>query len=182
MVLSGSLPQGLRPDAYAQLIRGAHRAGIKTILDCDGAALKHAILARPFLVKPNEHELAQWFGKPLRSEASILKAARSLSAAAQGWVVVSLGKRGAMLVNETEQVRCCARPPKVSPINTVGAGDAMVAAIVRQIELGASPQDWLRAGVAVGTAATQCAAGELPKPALIQSVLSRVSLDGGFKH
>ena len=161
LILSGSLPRGVPVTAYAQMIRLAHRLGLKTLLDCDGPALAAAIPARPFLVKPNEHELAQWWGRPLRRETEILRAAQQLSGQTRGWVLVSRGAKRSLLVNVTEKFERFAAPPRVRPRNTVGAGDALLAAVARQMQLGAAPHDWLRQGLASGSAATQCAPGQL---------------------
>lgn len=176
LVLSGSLPRGVKADAYAVLIRLARRAGVKTILDCDGEALAAAVPAHPFLVKPNEHELEEWYGKTISSQAGLVSAALALSAKTKGWVLVSLGRRGALLVNRKLKVKLSARPHRVNPVNTVGAGDALVAAVARQVELGNVPEDWLRWGVATGTAATQCAAGKLPAATLIRELSPHVAV------
>lgn len=173
LVLSGSLPRGLKAEAYADIIRLAHKAGVKTIMDCDGQALKAAISARPFLVKPNEHELEEWRGRRISSETELVRAAVELSDQTKGWVLVSRGGRGALLVNDGLKVRLRARAPRVNAANTVGAGDALVAAVARQMERGAGPKESLQWGVAAGTAATQCAAGELPAAALIQQLFKR---------
>jgi fructose-1-phosphate kinase PfkB-like protein len=163
LVLSGSLPRGVPVTAYAQLIRLAHRAGLKTLLDCDGPPFAAAISAHPFLVKPNDHELAQWWGKPLRNEADILRAAQALSLETQGWVLVSRGGNRSLLVNSGEGFQQFAAPRKVKPRNTVGAGDSLLAAVARQIQLGSPPAEWLRQGLTTGTQATQLPAGELPR-------------------
>jgi 1-phosphofructokinase family hexose kinase len=177
VVISGSEPRGVGAGAYAEIVRHAHRAGVKAILDCDGKAFRAAVRARPLLVKPNEHELAQWYGRPLRSEASVVRAAKALSMQTRGWVVVSRGKDGAVLVNAREGLEFSARPPRIKPINTVGAGDAMVAAVAREIGRGTPPQEWLRRGVAIGTAATQCAAGKLPPIALIKRLSKQIVVE-----
>jgi 1-phosphofructokinase family hexose kinase len=177
VVISGSLPRGVSTGAYAEIVRHAHRAGVKAILDCDGEAFRAAVQARPFLVKPNEHELALWYGRTMRSEASVVRAARALSMQTRGWVMVSRGKDGAVLVNAREGLEFSARPARIKPVNTVGAGDAMVAAIARQINRGASPQEWLRWGMAAGTAATQCAAGKLPSIALIKRLSKQIVVE-----
>lgn len=163
LILSGSLPRGLADNTYTVLITLARRFGVRTLLDCDGAPFVAAIKARPFLVKPNEHELAQWFGKPLRTEKEILHATRKLSETTQGWVLVSRGGKRSWLVNVKEKFELHATPPRVKPLNTVGAGDAMLAAVANEITLGKSPLDWLRSGIETGTAATQLQAGKLPK-------------------
>jgi 1-phosphofructokinase family hexose kinase len=162
LILSGSLPQGLPDDSYAKLIRLAHRHGVKTLLDCDGAPFAAAVAAKPFLVKPNEHELAAWFGRSLRSEREIVAAATKLSARTRGWVLVSCGGSRSHLVNFNEGIALSAHPKKVRPRNTVGAGDALLAGAAREIMRGNSPLRWLQRGLATGTAATQLQAGKLP--------------------
>lgn len=163
LILSGSLPRGVPMTAYAQLIRLAHRSGVKVLLDCDGAPFKAAVAARPFLVKPNEHELALWWGRRLNSESQIVAAARALSRQTHGWVLVSRGGQRSLLVHGKEDFQLFAAPPQVKPRNTVGAGDALLAAVARQIQLGHPATEWLRQGLAVGTQATQLRAGDLPK-------------------
>jgi 1-phosphofructokinase family hexose kinase len=160
LILSGALPRGVARTAYAELIKLAHDAGVKSILDCDGPSLKAGIKGRPFLVKPNEFELAQWYRKPLRSAASVARAARALSDATGGWVLVSRGPKGALLVGSGKNLMC--RAPSVRVLNTIGAGDALVAAAALAIGRGAPVEDWLTQGVAAGTAVTECQAGESP--------------------
>ena len=162
LILSGSLPRGVPIDAYARLVRQARQRGLKSLLDCDGPPFAAAVTARPFLVKPNEHELAQWWGRPLKSEAGILAAARALSAKTRGWVLVSRGDKPAVLLNIGNAFAARLAPPAVKPRNTVGAGDALFASVALEILRGTSPDGWLRAGLAAGTAATQCEPGQLP--------------------
>ena len=167
LILSGALPRGVPTDAYAQLIRLAHRFGRRTFLDCDGAALVVATKAKPFFIKPNLHELSQWAGRSLRSEKTITAAAQALSRVTEGWVLVSLGQKGAMLVNQREDICARACPPPVRVLNTVGAGDAMLAGAALAIAQEKKAREWLRNGVAAGTAATECEAGNLPTRAAV---------------
>ena len=157
MILSGALPRGVPATAYAQLLKIANRRSAKAILDCDGAALRAGIAAKPFLTKPNEFELEQWSRKPLRTESAVVRAARALADATQGWVLVSRGPKGALLAGHGISLAC--RAPVVRVRNTIGAGDALVAAVAAHIDK--APEEWLRWGVATGTAATECTAGEL---------------------
>jgi fructose-1-phosphate kinase PfkB-like protein len=107
--------------------------------------------------------LAQWWRQPLRSEREIVRAAGALSEKTRGWVLVSRGSRRSLLVHHVQKIRLFAAPRLVKPRNTVGAGDALLAAVARQIQQGRQPHNWLHAAVATGTAATQCAPGDLPK-------------------
>lgn len=161
LVLSGSLPRGVPVSAYGRLIRLAKGLGVRTLLDCDGPVLAAALKAGPFLVKPNEHELAQWWGRSVASEKLCLQAARAMSRQTRGWVLVSRGAKRALLVNAEAGGECFATPPRVRVRNTVGAGDALLAAVARQILLGASPEDWLGEGVATGSRAARNTAGEI---------------------
>ena len=162
LILSGSLPRGLATAAYAQLIRRAKRAGIRTLLDCDGPALSQGARAQPFLIKPNQHELEQWCGRRLASEAAVLRAAKELSTVSRGWVLVSRGAKPALLVNVEADGHFRARPPRLMVQNTVGAGDALLAALAQAVGNEAPPHSWLRAAISAGSAATQCEAGKLP--------------------
>ena len=157
MILSGALPRGVPVTAYSQLLRIGNRRSAKAILDCDGAALRAGISAKPFLTKPNEFELEQWWRKPLRTESAVVRAARTLAEATEGWVLVSRGPKGALLAGPGTVLAC--RAPAVRVCNTIGAGDALVAAVAAHIDT--PPEEWLRWGVATGTAATECTAGEL---------------------
>lgn len=163
LVLSGSSPRGVPVDAYGRLIELAHDFGVPAILDCDGPAFARAVKAKPFLVKPNEHELAQWIGQPIKKRTGLTSAARRLSAATGGWVLVSLGGNGGLLLREAENQVVFAKAPKVRALNTVGAGDALLAGAILEIMKGAPPQAWLQRGVQTGSAAVGCRAGQLPR-------------------
>jgi len=166
LILSGSLPRGVPATAYRDLLEMATRAGVPALLDCDGPPLAAALEARPFLVKPNLHELAQLTGRKLSGLPSVRRAAAEVSQRTGGWVMASLGDRGALLWGTAEQ--CHAAAPQRRVRNTVGAGDAMLAAVACQILKKRPPADWLRHGIAAGTALTACEAGVLPSMAAIQ--------------
>ena len=173
-VLSGSLAPGLPPDAYGQLIKLAEASGVECLLDCDGPPFAAAIRAKPYLVKPNLHELEQWRGKPLRSQAAIRAAASSLAELTQRWVLVSLGADGGVLLDAILEEHYEAAAPKQKAVNTVGAGDAMLAAIAKAIADDLPPDEWLRMGVACGSAAVGFPAGVLPPLELIRELQNKV--------
>ena len=175
LILSGSLPRGVPASCYAQIIALADRAGVRVVLDCDGAPFRAAVRARPFLVKPNEHELAEFTGRRLSSESALRRAATALSEVTRGWVLVSLGGAGGMLVHARDGVCLQAAAPGMKPLNTVGAGDAMLAAVARQILVEAPPAEWLRHGIAAGTALTTCQAGVLPKASVVRSLSAAIA-------
>ncbi len=157
LVLNGSLPQGCPSDWYGKLIR--HVRGIapkcRVILDADGDSLCLGMENRPWLVKPNLDELEQASGKPLKEREDILAAALSLCALGAQVVVVSMGENGAMAVTENKAVFS---PGIREPIQTTtGAGDAMVAGLIKGFSEGDSLAEALRNGIAAATA--RCAFG-----------------------
>ncbi|MDQ6772123.1 MAG: hexose kinase [Candidatus Dormibacteraeota bacterium] len=125
VVLAGSLPPGVPTDAYAVLTRAATEMGVATVLDADGAALRHGLGARPALVKPNESELASLLGRSPAGPTELLAAAAELQAAGAQAVVVSLGAAG--LIARTLAGCWRATPPEQVGGNPTGAGDAAVA-------------------------------------------------------
>ncbi len=139
VVLAGSIPPGIDPTIYRDLIEMLKPQGCGIVLDTSGEALNHAIGARPDIIKPNIHELEVLVGETLDGSAAIVGAARKLIRQGLRLVVVSMGADGALFVDEQEVVM--ARPPRVEVKSTVGAGDAMVAGIVasqlRRLPLGA---------------------------------------------
>jgi len=166
LVLSGSLPRGLPVGTYGALARLARRCRVPVLLDCDGPALAAAVRARPFLVKPNEQELLEWSrSEGLRlgdDESGVRAAATALSRVTRGWVLVSRGAQPGLLVQAAQDILLKSSPPRVKPKTTVGAGDALLAAVTHQIVQGAAPEAWLKAGLAAGAMATQLPAGGLP--------------------
>ena len=176
MVLSGSLPGGASANLYADWIRLGHSHHVKTFLDCDGAVLKAAVEAGPFLIKPNEHELSRWTGQKLATDTSIRQAAKAMSEKTGNWVFVSRGEKGGMLVNAVQNIVCIARAPSIKPVNKNGAGDALLAAVVRQTIDNAPPAEWLRWGLAVGSAATLCQADNLPSTDMVNSLATQIEV------
>lgn len=127
-VLAGSVPPGVDPSIYAQMTATLRSRGSRVVLDTSGEPLRLAIESKPFLIKPNIHELETLFGRSLHNSKAMVEAARQLNAMGIELVVVSLGREGSCFV--TADTVITARPPDVEVRSTVGAGDAMVAGIV----------------------------------------------------
>lgn len=153
IVASGSLSPGIPIDVFARLAAIAKKKNARLVVDTSGDALKEAVKAGVYLIKPNLGELGYLLGKQELKEAEVSEVARELLA--QGKVeviVVSMGAKGAMLVNKSSQ--WLVLPPPVVRKSTVGAGDSMVAGITLQLSRKKSLLESLQYGVACGTAAT----------------------------
>jgi 6-phosphofructokinase 2 len=153
LVASGSLPPGVPEDIYARLSAIAHQKGSRMIVDSSGPALKHAVDAGVYLIKPNLGELSALAGKGHLHPRDVEEVSQKIIDAGKcEVVVVSMGSEGAMLV--TRDLCKTFKPPPVDRISTVGAGDSMVAGMILRLSLGKSLTEAARYGVACGSAAT----------------------------
>ena len=127
-VLSGSLPPHVPTTIYAAIITQLKRQKKRIILDTSGEALREGIQGGPTIVKPNIEELQHLVKHSLTSEAEIQQAAHQLLNEDIELVVVSMGRQGAMLVEQATTL--IATPPAITVKKTFGAGDAIVAGLV----------------------------------------------------
>ncbi len=124
-VIGGSLPAGMDAARLPRLIRLLKDRGALVAVDASGPALRAAVGEGVDLIKPNEHELAEYLGSPPGSFADAVNAAVTLHRGGIGHVVLSLGGRGAVFA-AADGVATAGAPP-VEVAGTVGAGDAMLA-------------------------------------------------------
>ncbi|HFZ8996022.1 TPA: 6-phosphofructokinase II [Citrobacter freundii] len=154
LVISGSLPPGVKVEKLTQLISAAQKQGIRCIVDSSGDALTAALeLGNIELVKPNLKELSALVKRELTQPDDVRKAAQELVTGGKALrVVVSLGPQGALAVDKENMVQVV--PPPIKSQSTVGAGDSMVGAMTLKLAEEASLEDMVRFGVAAGSAAT----------------------------
>ena len=126
LVLSGSIPGCLSADTYEKIMARLADKKIPIAVDATGQLLLNVLPYRPFLTKPNHHELAELFQTDARDEAQIIDSARRLRAMGAQNVLVSMAGDGALLVDENDTVHRIGCP-KGTVVNSVGAGDSMVA-------------------------------------------------------
>ncbi len=157
VIFTGSLPTGMDDGALIELITTAQQAGARVVLDLNGqtlAAVLSSLTQPAWMVSPNRTEFAEAVGLDAEaSEDALLTAARRVSQQA-GWMLVSLGGDGALIVTEsgTFKGRCHIQADRV--INTVSAGDCLLAGVLDARQRGLSPQVALSQGLAVATAST----------------------------
>ena len=175
VVISGSLPKGAPRDTYAIWTRACTEAGARVLLDADGDALKEGLAGTPYLIKPNEHELARLIGRPLESPAEIAQAAKELLDRGIKRVVVSMGGAGALFVNEERVVM--AHAPKVPVSSTVGAGDSVVAALAYAIDNVYPFEQAAKLAVATGSANVMSAGTQAAEFAQIEPLIDQVTLE-----
>ncbi len=162
-VFAGSLPDGMDDTALVALVDVAQEGGARVVLDLDGQTLGAALsrLSRPvWMISPNRSELTAALGYTAEmSSEDMLEAARGIVWAAGnqsggGWVLVSLGREGGLLVTESGAYRGVCEIDSSRVVSTVGSGDCLVAAVLDAHLRGLAPDEALGRGLAVATAST----------------------------
>lgn len=173
LVLSGSLPEKVPTDYYAELIKQVSSKNIKIVMDTSGPALTEALKEKVFLIKPNQRELAQLADKEfLSSTEQEAFALEIIKLGKAQYVAVSLGARGAFLASKEGIVY--QSTPSISVKSTIGAGDSMVAGLIYAIKNNFSVQDILKWGVACGVATTMNEGTNLGSKSNIDQVLKMI--------
>jgi len=168
LVLSGSIPKCLPGDTYERIMARLDGRGIPIAVDATRDLLVNVLKYHPFLIKPNNHELGEIFGRVLKTDEEIADCARKLQEMGGRNILVSMAGDGALLLDENGQVHRIGCP-KGKVLNSVGAGDSMVAGFLAGW-LGKGDYDYaLKLGTATGSA-TAFSIGLAEKP-LIDKLL-----------
>lgn len=172
VVLSGSLPCGAPPRTYAEWTRALKARGARVIVDASGQALAEVIAETPALIKPNRDEICQLFALEDPSEQALIEAGRALIARGIGAVVISLGADGALFLDGTHAWRAEGLPIRVG--STVGAGDAMVAALALSLAEARPLEEAIPLALATSAAAATTQGSDPPKKDTIEALLPYV--------
>jgi tagatose 6-phosphate kinase len=156
MVMSGSLPAGLSAGFYGSLIEEAQKLGAKVLLDSSGPALIEGLKACPYVIKPNEDEIAQLTGESVFNESTFRQIASKLADQGLPNVIVSIGADGCLASIDGALYRV--KPPRIEAVNAVGSGDSFMAGLAVAWKRGLNGADALRLATATG-AANACSHG-----------------------
>ena len=151
LVISGSVPNTLPSDMYEQVMERLAGHGVRIVVDAERDLLTRVLPYRPFLVKPNNHELGDIFGVTLKTRDEVVPYARRMQEMGAQNVLVSMAGEGGVLVAADGQVY---QSPvaKGTVVNSVGAGDSCVAGFLAGLMETGSYQTAFRMGLAAGSA------------------------------
>lgn len=149
LVLSGSLPLGVPKTFYKEIIKELKNSNLKIILDADNQALFYGIEEKPFMIKPNVHELEDVVGKRLETLEEIIEEGKKLNKLGIKIVAISMGSKGSVVITDDAVFRV--KPLKVEVKGTVGAGDAYVAGFAHGIYRGLSLEETIKIAAALST-------------------------------
>ncbi|MCA1321480.1 1-phosphofructokinase [Bacillus tianshenii] len=150
VVIAGSLPGTVPSTIYQAIVEKCKRHHANVVIDTGGSLLKELLAYRPFLIKPNHHELGDLFGVSIRTKEEVVEYARRIHEQGVQNIIVSMAGEGAILYSEAGVY--LAKAPKGNVKNSVGAGDSLVAGFLAGYEKYANIQEALRYGIASGSA------------------------------
>lgn len=175
LVISGSVPSKVNKDFYYHLILAAKKRQAKVILDADGALFKEGIKAVPHVIKPNRFELCQYFEvEETIDDQGIVALAQRFLAQGVALVAVSMGSDGALFVSKDRAIRVEALNIKAH--SSVGAGDAMVAAMAYSFHQGYSLEKLVTLAVATSAGAVMTQGTKPPTKELVESLEKQVKM------
>lgn len=151
LVLAGSIPNTLPSDIYERILEHLQGRGIHFVVDATKELLLKVLKYHPFLIKPNNHELGEMFGVTLKTRDEIVTYAKKLQEMGAENVLVSMAGDGAILLTE-DGIIYKAKPPKGKVLNSVGAGDSMVAGFLTGYLNTGDYEKAFRLGVVTGSA------------------------------
>ena len=173
LVLSGSVPKSLPQNIYETILERLKNKGINFVVDAEKQLLLNTLKYKPFLIKPNRHELGAIFDTEISDfEKALLYAQKLQNMGAQN-VMVSMGELGAVLLDENGNSHThVAQRGEV--ISAVGAGDSAVAAFLAEYQNSGDYSDCLKFAVAAGSATAF--SNNLAKSDFITEIYSRSKL------
>jgi 1-phosphofructokinase len=173
-VLTGSMPQGCDSSLYGEMMAKikATAPDCKLVLDAEGENFRKALNQKPFLIKPNKYELEMHCGRKLESIEEIANEGMKLHKDGVEYVIISMGAEGAIICSKEGSFY--AKTPKVTVVNTVGAGDSMLAASILALSENNDPETVIKYAVAAGCSAVSCTHSELISKDIFEDLKSKV--------
>lgn len=174
IVMSGRIPNGDYTDIYRRSLERIRHLGVLTIVDAEKEPLKQAVMAKPFLIKPNTYELETTFGCKIHSHADVVDACRDIIKKGIKVVCCSMGGDGAIIVDRKEAWYSPALELDIKGFQ--GAGDSMVAGLCKGLQENLGLDETLRCGVAAASASLLREGTLLCRPGDFNSLLPQVKV------
>lgn len=176
VVLAGSIPAGVDKNIYAAITESVHEKGGSVLMDADGELFRNALKASPDIIKPNQVELEEYIGADYRLSMGELKAlAEKFQNNGIKTVAISMGKGGAMIVRDKFVARCPALSVKAH--STVGAGDAMVAALAYSWDKKLGDEETVRLCMATSAGAVTTVGTKPPARTVVDELIPQVEME-----
>ena len=174
-VLAGSIPAGIPTDIYRKITEQVHQKGAMVLLDADGVLFSESLKGKPDMLKPNRSELERYYQMDYRaSEQELVSMGGKLLDQGVSMAAISLGQMGAIFLTKDKRYRCPGL--RVKAHSTVGAGDALVAAMAYSWDEKLPLETCIRLCMGASAGAVTSIGTKPPKRSLVDELVERVEL------
>ena len=174
-VLAGSIPAGIPTDIYRKITEQVHQKGAKVLLDADGVLFSESLKGKPDMLKPNRSELERYYQMDYRaSEQELVLMGEKLLDQEVSMAAISLGQMGAIFLTKGKRYRCPGL--RVKAHSTVGAGDALVAAMAYSWDGKLPLETCIRLCMGASAGAVTSIGTKPPKRSLVDELMGQVEL------
>ncbi|NNJ30404.1 1-phosphofructokinase [Lacrimispora defluvii] len=174
-VLAGSIPAGIPTDIYRKITEQVHQKGAKVLLDADGVLFSESLKGKPDMLKPNRSELERYYQMDYRaSEQELVSMGEKLLNQGVSMAAISLGQMGAIFLTKEKRYRCPGL--RVKAHSTVGAGDALVAAMAYSWDEKLPLETCIRLCMGASAGAVTSIGTKPPKRSLVDELVEQVEL------
>lgn len=175
VTFTGRVPSGIPMGEVKAFLQRIKEKGAKVVVDSRSFEKDDLLDSKPWLIKPNEEEIAVYLNKDISSFESVIDGARELHSAGIENVMISLGAKGALLV--CSEGAFVAHPPKIKALSTIGAGDSSIGGFLAAASRGLSADEMLKTAVSYGSAACMSAGTRPPMPEDVAAIYAQVSVE-----
>ena len=175
VTFTGRVPSGISMTAVKKFLEAIKQKGARVVVDSRSFDTADLIETKPWLIKPNEEEIAVYLDREINSFESVIDGARELHARGIENVMISLGAKCALLV--CDEGVFVAHPPKINAISTIGAGDSSIGGFLAAAAAGKGYDEMLKTAVSYGSAACMSAGTRPPVASDVADVYAKVSVE-----
>ena len=175
VTFTGRVPSGISMDAVKAFLEKIMAVGARVVIDSRSFEKDDLVQMKPWLIKPNEEEIAVYLDREINSFEDVIDGARELRKSGIENVMISLGSKGALLV--CEDGAYVARPPKIEALSTIGAGDSSIGGFLAAALEGNTYGEMLRRAVSYGSAACLSAGTRPPVAEDVARIYDKVSIE-----
>ena len=173
LVLAGSIPPSLSDNFYEEIMKQLSTKNVKIIVDARNNLLLNVLKYRPFLIKPNHHEISEIFKKEIKTIDELIFHGNKLKEMGAQNVLISMGGDGAILITESNEIYR-SNIPKGTLKNSVGSGDSMVGGFITGYLKTNDYKEALKLGAASGSATAY--SDDLAKISFINELSSQIQI------
>lgn len=178
LTFTGSVPQGLTHEKIISFLKNLKNKGVKLIIDSKSIKKEDILELKPFLIKPNEEEVSAYLDGDVKTLDSCIEGGKILNSKGTENVMITFGGKGAAVV--TNEKTYIARPPKITPLSTIGAGDSSIAGFLYALYNKKETKECLKTAVAFGSAACLEKGTRPPEKSVTEKIINDIKIEEAY--